>query len=246
MIVRFRYSKLDQAVYIGHLEMTKLFERAFRRSGVAVKYTEGYNPTVKLNFAAPLSVGIRSLCEVAEIEVEDESVKRFGHLDLPRGVALLDYKVVEKGQPLMSRLAYADYTLSLCRKQIRFGAAAETSSDFVFCGNVGGEGASDFFVCAEAEAQSAAWEKRLEDFIAAEEVPFEKRTKKGSKTVNMKDYIRHLQPIARHPFGLRARLVSGNLGSLNPGALAQALFPEVRDVLITREDLLDSDERTLF
>ncbi|MDO4753431.1 MAG: TIGR03936 family radical SAM-associated protein, partial [Bacillota bacterium] len=83
MIVRFQYSKLGSASYIGHLEMTKLFERTFRRSGVVVKYTEGFNPTVKLNFASPLSVGIESEYEVAEVEIEDESFACFSKLDLP-------------------------------------------------------------------------------------------------------------------------------------------------------------------
>lgn len=106
---RFVYSKVGNARYISHLELTKLFERAFRRNGIAAKYTEGFNPSVKLNFAAPLSVGQESLKEVAEVETTQDALAALTNLSLPNGIELLAVKEIEKGTPLMSRLGAAVY-----------------------------------------------------------------------------------------------------------------------------------------
>lgn len=219
MIVRFQYTKLGNAVYIGHLEMTKLFERAFRRSGVIVKYTEGFNPTVKLNFASPLSVGIESEYEVAEVEIEDGSFEHFSRLLLPLGIQILDYKQVEKGVPLMSRLAYSSYCLRPEPNQAE--APALTLSHSL----------SDWI------------SERLRWFSEQGEILFEKRTKKGSKTVNMKAFVKDIR-LSEAGICL-ATLVSGNNGSLNPVALSGVLFPDCR-VKIKRILLADENEKELY
>lgn len=219
MIVRFQYTKLGNAVYIGHLEMTKLFERAFRRSGVIVKYTEGFNPTVKLNFASPLSVGIESEYEVAEVEIEDGSFEHFSRLLLPLGIQILDYKHVEKGVPLMSRLSYSGYRLSPTPNQAE--APASTLS----------------------HSLSDRISERLKWFSEQGEILFEKRTKKGSRTVDMKVFVKDLR---LSEAGIcYATLVSGNNGSLNPVALSGVLFPDCK-VKIRRVLLADEEMRGLY
>lgn len=234
MIVRFRYSKLANAVYIGHLEMTKVFERAFRRSGVVVKYTEGFNPTVKLNFASPLSVGIESEYEVAEVEIEDGSFEHFFHLQLPLGIRILEFKQVEKGTPLMSRLAYSSYSLKPIFPPVQNISQPSSSISSSIS-------SSSLFI-----AERIAW------FDKQPEILFEKRTKKGSKTVDMKDFVRDI----RHDFLLHAdtdeaedfcavTLVSGNQGSLNPGILAAVLFPDC-NVRIRRVFLSDAEGMGLY
>lgn len=207
MIVRFRYEKTGDSVYIGHLEMTKLFERAFRRSGIVVKYTEGYNPSVKLNFASPLSVGIASDYEVAEVEIEDSGFERFAGLDLPAGIRLLAYKAVEKAAPLMSRLAYAGYAL-------RF-----------------------------VQSPSFAEEDILR-FHQMPEILFEKRTKKGSKTVNIKDFVKEIRWDEEHDTCF-VTLLSGNQGALNPNALVAAVFSVAPDE-VRRTFLADEDGKELY
>lgn len=230
MIVRFRYSKLANAVYIGHLEMTKVFERAFRRSGVVVKYTEGFNPTVKLNFASPLSVGIESEYEVAEVEIEDGSFECFSVLDLPLDIRVLEYKQVEKGLPLMSRLAYSSYSLKPIFPPVQNISQPSSSIS-----------SSSLFIA-----------ERIARFDEQPEILFEKRTKKGSKTVDMKEFVRDI----RHDFLLHAdtdeaedfcavTLVSGNQGSLNPGILAAVLFPDC-NVRIRRVFLSDAEGMGLY
>lgn len=127
---RFVYSKTGDARYISHLELTKLFERAFRRNGIEAKYTEGFNPSVKLNFAAPLSVGQESLKEVAEVETKRDSLTALETLSLPQGIRILAVKEIEKGTPLMSRLGAAVYRVEGA-EEIRLGMDAFMRMDFV-------------------------------------------------------------------------------------------------------------------
>jgi radical SAM-linked protein len=48
-----------------------VFERAFLRAGYAARFTEGYNPKPRLEFANPLSLGLESEEEIAGIDLHD-------------------------------------------------------------------------------------------------------------------------------------------------------------------------------
>ncbi|MDO4754666.1 MAG: DUF2344 domain-containing protein, partial [Bacillota bacterium] len=84
---------------------------------------------------------------------------------------------------------------------------------------------------AESPAAKIAW------FSEQEEIPFEKRTKKGTKTVNMKDFVKDIRWDDQRRACL-VTLVSGNQGSLNPNALTGVLFPDCK-VRIRRMFLSD-------
>ncbi|OQY00350.1 MAG: B12-binding domain-containing radical SAM protein [Desulfobacteraceae bacterium 4572_130] len=57
---RFFYEKLGNAKYFGHLEFAKIIKRAIRRTGIKIKYSKGFNPSMKLAFDNPLPVGMES------------------------------------------------------------------------------------------------------------------------------------------------------------------------------------------
>ncbi len=67
----FSFSKTSAAVYISHLDMMGVFERALIRAGVRARFTEGFNPKPRLEFASPLGLGIESEEEVAAVVLED-------------------------------------------------------------------------------------------------------------------------------------------------------------------------------
>ena len=58
-----RYAKLDQARFFGHLEFANLVMRAIKRAGLPIRYTEGFHPKPKIQFADPLPIGIESEAE---------------------------------------------------------------------------------------------------------------------------------------------------------------------------------------
>jgi len=47
-----------------------LFQRAFKRAGLPLKHTQGYNPRPSVSIALPLSVGVDSVCELLDFELD--------------------------------------------------------------------------------------------------------------------------------------------------------------------------------
>ncbi len=69
MKIRIKFSKYGTMKYIGHLDMMRFFQKAIRRAGIDVKYSEGFSPHQIMSFAAPLGVGMESRGEYMDIEV---------------------------------------------------------------------------------------------------------------------------------------------------------------------------------
>ncbi|MBE6940761.1 MAG: DUF2344 domain-containing protein [Ruminococcaceae bacterium] len=73
-MLRALFEKTGNAVYISHLDLMRLFQRAFKRSGLRLTHTQGYNPRPSVSIALPLSVGIESRCELLDFELEGDPV----------------------------------------------------------------------------------------------------------------------------------------------------------------------------
>ena len=71
---RILFEKTGNAVYISHLDLMRLFQRAFKRSGLLLKHTQGLNPRPSVSIALPLSVGVSSNCELLDFELVGEPV----------------------------------------------------------------------------------------------------------------------------------------------------------------------------
>ena len=69
---RLLFEKTGKAVWISHLDLMRLFQRAFKRAGLPLTHTQGYNPRPSVSIALPLSVGVSSKCELLEYELEGE------------------------------------------------------------------------------------------------------------------------------------------------------------------------------
>lgn len=74
----FSFVKQGTAAFISHLDMMSVFERSLVRAGVRARFTEGFNPKPRLEFASPLGLGIESDEEIAAVIIaEGESVEGF-------------------------------------------------------------------------------------------------------------------------------------------------------------------------
>lgn len=69
---RLLFEKTGRAVWISHLDLMRLFQRAFKRAGLKLKHTQGFNPRPSVSIALPLSVGVESECELLDFDLEGE------------------------------------------------------------------------------------------------------------------------------------------------------------------------------
>lgn len=61
------FSIRDRLRFLSHLDLMRAMQRALRRSGLPIRYSQGYNPHILLSFAAPLSVAAEGLREIMEV-----------------------------------------------------------------------------------------------------------------------------------------------------------------------------------
>lgn len=102
-MLRLLFEKKGNAVWISHLDLMRLFQRAFKRAGFCLTHTQGFNPRPSVSIAMPLSVGVESQCELLDFELENQDVSCEEILEklnsvLIDGVSVL--KVYEHGKKL--------------------------------------------------------------------------------------------------------------------------------------------------
>ena len=93
---RLLFTKEGPAVWMSHLDLMRTLQRAFRRAGLMLKHSQGYSPHPELSIVMPMSVGVSSVCELADFELEagcsvpvEEIPARINPV-LPEGIRVLD------------------------------------------------------------------------------------------------------------------------------------------------------------
>ena len=114
--IRIKFQKYGVMKFVGHLDMMRYFQKAIRRAGIDISYSEGYSPHQIMSFAAPLGVGVTSDGEYFDIEVRSSRSSRESLEDLNRvmveGISVLEYKKLpDTAKTAMSLVAAADYLL---------------------------------------------------------------------------------------------------------------------------------------
>lgn len=71
---RMLFEKTGNSVWISHLDLMRIFQRAFKRADLPLTHTQGYNPRPSVSIALPLSVGVESRCELLDFELDGVSV----------------------------------------------------------------------------------------------------------------------------------------------------------------------------
>lgn len=87
-----KFEKDGYVKYTSHLDMQRMFKRAFKRAGIALRYSQGYNPHPKISFAQPLSLGYSSKDELLEVEIVEpcacEMLLNKLQAGMPEGITL--------------------------------------------------------------------------------------------------------------------------------------------------------------
>lgn len=68
------FQKTGNAIWMSHLDLMRVFQRGFKRAGLLLKHTQGFNPRPSVSIALPLSVGIESRCELLDFELDGQTV----------------------------------------------------------------------------------------------------------------------------------------------------------------------------
>jgi len=91
---RLLFEKCGDAVWISHLDLMRVFQRAFRRAGFLLKHTGGFNQHAYVALALPLSVGTESRCEILDFELEvpfdRAELQKSLNAALPVGIRVLE------------------------------------------------------------------------------------------------------------------------------------------------------------
>ncbi len=108
------FQKGEALRHLGHLDLQRLMQRALRRSGLPVRYSQGFHPHMLTSFASALSMGVSSEQEILDVALtepldEAECLARINAV-LPPDLRASEAVLVEDEHPaLMGLLKQASY-----------------------------------------------------------------------------------------------------------------------------------------
>lgn len=217
-LIRSKFKKEKDMVYISHLDLLRLLERALRRAGIKPVFTQGFNQHPKISFAQALSLGTASQGEYVDIEIEEgmdaEEFKSRLNEVLPEGIEFVISKIMEgKVNALMGEVTHARYIM--CMELLEHMDEAGVKSE-------------------------------LDGYMKLENIFIEKRTKKGDiKQLDVKEMIRDIGilMVEEGKVYLSAVLTCGSVSNLKPELLLQTIRDntglkfDVEDSTIQRIDI---------
>lgn len=107
--VRLVYSKKGPICLISHLDLGKTLFAIFRRAGLPLAYTHGFNPQPRVQFGPPLSVGYESEHELIDVYMAGradlrETLKRVNE-QAPHGIFFSGAQEVDLKAPSLGAAA---------------------------------------------------------------------------------------------------------------------------------------------
>jgi radical SAM-linked protein len=116
--LRIRFCRGEEVKYISHLDIMRLWQRAFNRAGVPLAYSEGFNPHPRISLAAPLALGVTSEAELMDIVLTNwaspHSFTTAVSQQLPAGIKILQvYNIPLTLLSLQSLVRHAEYKVEV-------------------------------------------------------------------------------------------------------------------------------------
>lgn len=171
MKVRIKFQKYGAMKFIGHLDVMRYFQKAFRRAGVDNEYSKGFSPHQIMSFAAPLGVGLTSDGEYLDIQLlssdTPEIMMERLNTVMTEGFRIIGYKFLkereenQKNITAMALVASADYMVSL----------------------------KDGYSVSDVIDTKEKFQKAFEEFYQRQEIVIDKKTKKSEQAVDIKPMI---------------------------------------------------------
>lgn len=109
-----RFTKGAPVRFVSHLDVQRLFQRAFRRAKLPLAYSQGFNPHPLVSFATALSVGMTSMGEYLDVTLTEymppESFIDAVSTVLPKGIEIVEaFDMGESRKSLTSAMRSASY-----------------------------------------------------------------------------------------------------------------------------------------
>ncbi len=194
MKVRIKFAKEGVMKFIGHLDMMRYFQKAFRRAKIDIAYSQGFNPHQLISIATPLGVGLTSTGEYMDIVLNsatssEELIEQINNV-MAEGVRILNLvSLPDNSKNAMSIIAAADY-------ELKFASSLK---------NVLGE----------------EFAQKIASFYQQETINIVKKTKKSEKEVDIRPMIHEIKVIDEHH--LFMQLATGSAANLKPELVLDAL-----------------------
>ncbi|MDD7718065.1 MAG: TIGR03936 family radical SAM-associated protein [Eubacteriaceae bacterium] len=203
-----RFAKEGYMKYTSHLDMLRLFQRAFKRCDITMAHSQGFNPHPKMGFAQPLSLGYTAADEILEFE----TVEDFLPVDIKNAVS----EIMPQGLIIKACSRLTDNVKSL--------AAIVDEAEYT--------------VVFPVKANSADYAKILSDYLTQDSIKAYKRQKKTKKMVevDIRSKIRNIQLIEGENLTLKLVLDCGSTSNLSPEQVISSLM-EFANLGIERYDV---------
>jgi radical SAM-linked protein len=116
--LRIKFSRGDEIKFISHLDIVRLWQRAFNRAGIEIAYSTGFTPHPRISLAAPLPLGVTSEAELMDIVIVKGVAPQFFvsalNQQLPSGLRVDKVFPISPDLPsLQSQITQAEYKVEL-------------------------------------------------------------------------------------------------------------------------------------
>jgi radical SAM-linked protein len=115
---RITFATKKTLAFVSVLELTSVWERSLRRAAIPLRYSQGFNPRPKMNFAAPLPVGCGSSADLLDIWLDKPMLATVIYSALenrtPEDLQVINVSAVPEDEPtLAERLVSTEYVVWL-------------------------------------------------------------------------------------------------------------------------------------
>ena len=116
--LRIRFCRRRELRFISHLDIVRLWCRAFHRAEINLAYSEGFKPHPRISLAAPLALGVTGDGELMDIycskPVSPHYLIKAVNQKLPPGIEISQVSQVSPNEPsLQSSVSQAEYRVEL-------------------------------------------------------------------------------------------------------------------------------------
>ncbi len=193
--LRITFAKKTAVKYISHLDLMLAWERALRRAGIPLAYSQGFNPRPKIQAASGLPLGTTGSAEILDIITIQpvpliEAMRKIGPA-LPAGITIHTIEEIPPKAPtLQNLLRQADYEVN-----VETSLSADTLNE------------------------------RIAQLLAAETITHTRRRKGKIEQFDLRPWLHNLQlqQTDGQTACLLMRLTAGQHGNLRPETVLETL-----------------------